>query len=158
MSCSLRAGFSMISSGPLPQKTSLSKFSPCFPLATRKYGCTEVWVYPAECGEQLRRDPSNIGSSKSLFLKGFSGEGTLWDSPRPVSLALWDAPALFAAPLPLPCFPLAAGTSRKPRVETSHFHLNFRCGECALNSVQTRCIVKGEAQESPLFWRFSGGF
>ena len=27
-----------------------------------------------------------------------------------------------------------------------------------INSVQTRCIVKGEAQESPLFWRFSGGF
>ena len=27
-----------------------------------------------------------------------------------------------------------------------------------LNSVQTRCIVKGEAQKSPLFWRFSGGF
>ena len=25
-------------------------------------------------------------------------------------------------------------------------------------SVQTRCIVKGEAQKSPLFWRFSGGF
>ena len=27
-----------------------------------------------------------------------------------------------------------------------------------LNSVQTRCILKGEAQKSPLFWRFSGGF
>ena len=26
-----------------------------------------------------------------------------------------------------------------------------------INSVQTRCIVKGEAQKSPLFWRFSGG-
>ena len=26
------------------------------------------------------------------------------------------------------------------------------------NSVQTRCIVKGEAQKSPLFWRFSGGY
>ena len=26
------------------------------------------------------------------------------------------------------------------------------------NSVQTRCIAKGEAQKSPLFWRFSGGF
>ena len=25
-----------------------------------------------------------------------------------------------------------------------------------INSVQTRCIVKGEAQKSPLFWRFSG--
>ena len=27
-----------------------------------------------------------------------------------------------------------------------------------LNSVKTRCIVEGEAQKSPLFWRFSGGF
>ena len=26
----------------------------------------------------------------------------------------------------------------------------------SINSVQTRCIVKGEAQKSPLFWRFSG--
>ena len=25
-------------------------------------------------------------------------------------------------------------------------------------SVQTRCIVKGEAQKNPLFWRFSGVF
>ena len=28
----------------------------------------------------------------------------------------------------------------------------------SINSVQTRCIVKGEAQKSPLFWRFSGVF
>ena len=34
-------------------------------LATGKYGCTEVRVYPTECGEQL-------GSSKSLVLKSFS--------------------------------------------------------------------------------------
>ena len=26
------------------------------------------------------------------------------------------------------------------------------------NSAQTRCIVKGEAQKSPLFWRLSGAF
>ena len=26
-------------------------------LATGKYGCIEVRVYPAECGEQLGRDP-----------------------------------------------------------------------------------------------------
>ena len=31
-------------------------------------------------------------------------------------------------------------------------------GNPTINSVQTRCIVKGEAQKSPLFWRFSGGF
>ena len=30
--------------------------------------------------------------------------------------------------------------------------------EAILSSVQTRCIVKGEAQKNPLFWRFSGGF
>ena len=30
--------------------------------------------------------------------------------------------------------------------------------KASINSVQTRCIVKGEAQKSPLFWRFSGGF
>ena len=36
-------------------------------LATGKYGCTEVRVYPAECGEQLGKDPSKIGSSNPLF-------------------------------------------------------------------------------------------
>ena len=59
-------------------------------------------MYPAECGEQLGTDPSKIGSSKSLVLKSFSGEGTLWDSSLPVSLTLWDTPALFTPPLPLP--------------------------------------------------------
>ena len=71
-------------------------------LATGKYGCTEVRVYPTECGEQLGTDPSKIGSSKSLVLKSFSGEGTLWDSSLPVSLTLWDTPALSTPPLPLP--------------------------------------------------------
>ena len=39
-------------------------------------------------------------------------------------------------------------------VQTMHLSalLNF------FNSVQTRCIVKGETQKSPPFWRFSGGF
>ena len=55
-------------------------------------------MYPAECGEQLGRDPSKIGSAKSLVLKRFSGEGTLWDSSLPISLTLWDTPALFYAP------------------------------------------------------------
>ena len=49
-------------------------------LATGKYGCRKVRVYPAECGEQLGRDPSKNGSSKSLVSQSFSGEGTLWDS------------------------------------------------------------------------------
>ena len=65
-------------------------------------------MYPAECGEQLGRDPSKIGSSKSLVLKSFSGEGTLWDSSLPVSLTLWDTPALFTPPLPLPNLPGAS--------------------------------------------------
>ena len=39
--------------------------------------------------------------------------------------------------------------SNFPRVEHILRH--------SINSVQTRCIVKGEAQKSPLFWRFSGG-
>ena len=32
------------------------------------------------------------------------------------------------------------------------------CRGKKIDSVQSRCIVKGEAQKSPLFWRFSGGF
>ena len=59
-------------------------------------------MYPAECGEQLGRGPSKIGSSKSLVLRTFSGDGTLLDSSLPVSLTLWDTPALFTPPLPLP--------------------------------------------------------
>ena len=38
------------------------------------------------------------------------------------------------------------------KLHTCDTHTRF------INSVQTRCIVKGEAQKSPLFWRFSGGF
>ena len=49
-------------------------------LATGKYGCIEVRVYPAECGEQLGRDPSKIGSSESLVLRSLCGERTHWDS------------------------------------------------------------------------------
>ena len=47
--------------------------------------------------------------------------------------------------------------------ETLRFLLWFlqqqlqECLQLRINSVQTRCIVKGEAQKSPLFWRFSGG-
>ena len=65
-------------------------------LTTVKYRCTEVRVYHAECGEQLGRDPSKLGSSKSLVLMSFAGEGLL------VSLIFWDTPVLFTPPLPLP--------------------------------------------------------
>ena len=69
-------------------------------------------MYPTECGEQLGTDPSKIGSSKSLVLKSFSVEGTLWDSSLPVSLTLWDTPALFTPPLPLPQFEVQRNWSR----------------------------------------------
>ena len=59
-------------------------------------------MYPAERGEQLGRDPQKIGSSKSLVLKSFWVERTLWDLSLPVSLTPWDTPALFTPPLPLP--------------------------------------------------------
>ena len=58
-------------------------------------------MFPAECGEQLGRDPSKIGSSKSLVLKSFAGEGTLWDSSLAIALTLWDAPVLCTPPFPL---------------------------------------------------------
>ena len=64
-------------------------------------GCRKVRVHPAECGEQLGRNPSKNGSSKSLVLKSFSGEGTLWDSSLPVALTLWDTLPLCTLPLPL---------------------------------------------------------
>ena len=71
-------------------------------LATGKYGCTEVRVYPAECGEQIGRDPSKIGSSKSLVLKSFSWErDTLGLVPASLPHTLGHA-LLFTPPLPLP--------------------------------------------------------
>ena len=40
----------------------------------------------------------------------------------------------------------------------SSFNFQGKWPQYKINSVQTRCIVKGEAQKSPLFWRFSGSF
>ena len=59
-------------------------------------------MYPAECGEQLGRDPSKFGSSESLILRSLGGDGTHWDSSLLVSLTLWDTPVLFTPPLALP--------------------------------------------------------
>ena len=94
-----------------PRKTSTKTFCDTIAQSIARYekyrywasqvGQGEVQMYPTECGEQLGTDPSKIGSSKSLVLKSFSGEGTLWDSSLPVSLTLWDTPALFTPPLPL---------------------------------------------------------
>ena len=54
-------------------------------------------MYPTECSEQLGRDPSKNGSSKSLVLKGFFwGGNTL--GLLPVALTLWDTPVLFTPP------------------------------------------------------------
>ena len=55
----------------------------------QRYGC-------------IGRDPSKIGSSKSLVLKSFGVERTFWDLSLLVSLTLWDTPVLFTRPLPLP--------------------------------------------------------
>ena len=38
-------------------KVLLERSRECSQLATGKYGCTEIRVYPAECGEQMGRDP-----------------------------------------------------------------------------------------------------
>ena len=46
--------------------------------------------------------------------------------------------------------------SAKPR--GSKLYSKVPNADSPFNSLQTRCIVKGEAQKSPLFWRFSGGF
>ena len=94
------------------------------------YGCTEVRVYPAECSEQLGRDPNKIGSSKSLVLKSFGVERTFWELSLPVSLTLWDTPALLR-----PHFPSPKGchlhlrqpnqcqeSSRKPRSYNRKWH------------------------------------
>ena len=68
-------------------------------------GHGEVRVYrgiPRSAANNLGEIPKKIGSSKSLVLKSFRVEGTFWDSSLLVSLALWDTPALFTPPLPLP--------------------------------------------------------
>ena len=73
-------------------------------MATGKYGCRKVRVYPADCSHQLGRNPSRRGRPpKCLLLKSFSGEGTLWDLSLLVTIALarWDTPAPCTPPLPL---------------------------------------------------------
>ena len=75
----------------------------------------KVRVYPTECGEQLGRDLSKSGSSKSLALQSFSGEGTLWDSSLPVALTFWDTPCTLYAPTsPLLIEPSHARTVTEP--------------------------------------------
>ena len=64
-------------------------------LVKGKYRCRKVRVYPAECGEQLGRDPSKNGSSKSLVFKESVG---LVPSSHPHSLG-------YACTLCAPHFP-----------------------------------------------------
>ena len=52
-------------------------------LAAEKYGFRKVRLYPTECGEQLGRDPSKHGSSKSLVLKSFFFPGREHFGTRP---------------------------------------------------------------------------
>ena len=68
-------------------------------LAMGKYGCRQVQVYPAECGEQLGRDPpqNENSNSKSLILKSFLGR----DLSLLVALTLRDTPVLYTPPLPV---------------------------------------------------------
>ena len=70
-------------------------------LATGKYGCRKVRVYPTECGQQLGRSPSKLGSSKSLvFEEFFLGEGTLGLFPASLPHTLGYT-CTFTPPLPL---------------------------------------------------------
>ena len=85
-------------------------------LAPGKYGCRKVRVY-SECGQQLGRDPSKFRSSRSLVLKGLSGEGALWNSSLPVSLTLWDTPVLCTLPLPF-SQTISQYFSKGPKIET----------------------------------------
>ena len=67
---------------------------------------------------------------------------------------IWKCLAYAAPPFKMPLHMLPPSPESPPSGPTLR-----KVGACILiNSVQTRCIVKGEAQKSPLFWRFSGGF
>ena len=86
----------------LPAGPTLPDPTPSKPLATGKYGCRKVRVYPTECGEQLGRDPKKIWELQISYFEEFSGvERTFWDLSLLVSLTLWDTPVLFTPPLPL---------------------------------------------------------
>ena len=55
---------------------------------------------PRSAANNLGKIPLKNESSKSLVLKTFSGESTVWDSSLLVSLTLWDTPVLCTPPLP----------------------------------------------------------
>ena len=84
-------------------------------LATGKWGCTEIRVYPTECGKQFGRVPSKIGST-SLVLKSFWVERNVFGT-RPASLprTLGYACTFYAptSPPPIRCVFAQAFCSQK---------------------------------------------
>ena len=74
-------------------------------LGQGKYGCRKVRVYPTECGQQVGRDPSKNGNSKSLVLKTlFIGGNTLGLVPSSLPHTLGYACTLYAPSSPHPVF------------------------------------------------------
>ena len=72
-------------------------------LAKGKYGCTEVRVYPTECGEQLGTDPSKIGELQiPCFEEFFWGGNTLGLVPASLPHALGYACTFYAPTSPSP--------------------------------------------------------
>ena len=118
-----------------------------------KYGCRKVQVHPAESGEQLGRDPSKIGSSKSLVLESFSGEGTLWDSSLPVTLTLWDTPVLCMPSLPLSQDMLCSvGVSAEIVSRYRAMRGHYKFGGVEIQPPKLR----GESSKTTFFTAFSG--
>ena len=67
-----------------------------------KYGCRKVRVYPAECSEQLGRDPSKNGRLQiPIFEEFFWGGNTLGLVPSSHSHSLGYACTLYAPTSPL---------------------------------------------------------
>ena len=66
-------------------------------------------MHPPECTEQLGRDPSKNGSSKSLVLKTFSGGGTLWD--------FWDTPPLWEPVDPVVADPVRQDNDKRNDIQ-----------------------------------------
>ena len=107
--------------------------------------------------ETLRKRSENVSWGKFWeFLRGLLRE-MAWGGGQNVerwggvgNRFPWGVSSWGFAPPPLFCSPVWRSLEcLLPR--------NY-CDNDFLSSVQTRCVVKGEAQKSPLLWRFSGGF
>ena len=85
-----------------------------YPLATGKYGCTEVRVFRGTGVSRRVRQTHWERSLKNCELQiscfeEFWVERTFWDSSLLVSLTLWDTLVLFTPPLPVPLNPAHLG-------------------------------------------------